>query len=249
MNARELRKTYLAFFKSKGHDEHPSGSLVPYDVTGRPDESLLFTGAGMVQFKPYFLGVAEPPSKRLMNVQKCMRTGDIDEVGNLNHLTFFEMLGNFSFGDYYKADAIAYSWEFMTSSEWLGLDPKRLCFTVFETDDESYDLWASHLETVGIDPAKRIFRLGEDKNYWPAGAFSSGPPGPCGPNTEMFYWVPSKGPPSGKYRVKDFLKDDEAGNWLEIWNDVFIASDWQGALRDPARPDKGYEKAAMPRIL
>ncbi|RIJ97614.1 MAG: alanine--tRNA ligase, partial [Armatimonadetes bacterium] len=137
MTARELRQKYLEFFQSKGHLLHPSGSLVPYDVTGRLDESLLFNGAGMVQFKPYFRGIAEPPSKRLTNCQKCVRTGDIEEIGDLTHLSFFEMLGNFSFGDYFKKEAIAFSWEFLTSSEWLGLDPKRLSFTVFEEDDES----------------------------------------------------------------------------------------------------------------
>ena len=248
MNVRELRQKYLAFFKSKGHTEHPSGSLVPYDVTGRLDESLLFNGAGMVQFKPYFRGVAQPPSKRLITAQKCLRTGDIESVGNPSHLTFFEMLGNFSFGDYFKKDAIAYSWEFLTSTEWLALDPRRLAFTVFSEDDEAYDLWAAHLESVGIDPETRIFRLGEATNYWPAGAFSSGPPGPCGPNTEMFYWRSEAPPPEGKYKVKDYLRDDALGLWLEIWNDVFIQYEWQGALRDPARPDKGYEKSAMPPL-
>ncbi|MEQ1935094.1 MAG: alanine--tRNA ligase-related protein, partial [Fimbriimonadaceae bacterium] len=115
MTARELRQKYLQFFESKGHSIYPSGSLVPYDVTGRLDESLLFNGAGMVQFKPYFRGVAQPPNKRLTTSQKCVRTGDIDTVGNLSHLTFFEMLGNFSFGDYFKLTAIDYSWEFLTS--------------------------------------------------------------------------------------------------------------------------------------
>ncbi|HLP00330.1 MAG TPA: alanine--tRNA ligase-related protein, partial [Fimbriimonas sp.] len=122
MTVRELREKYLRFFESKGHTVHASGSLIPYDVTGRLDESLLFNGAGMVQFKPYFRGVATPPSKRLTTAQKCVRTGDIDEVGDDSHLTFFEMLGNFSFGDYFKHEAIAFSWEFLTSAEWLGLD-------------------------------------------------------------------------------------------------------------------------------
>ncbi len=248
MNVRELRQKYIAFFKSKGHSEHPSGSLVPYDVTGRLDESLLFNGAGMVQFKPYFRGVATPPSKRLITAQKCLRTGDIESVGNLSHLTFFEMLGNFSFGDYFKKDAIDYSWEFLTSSEWLALDPHRLSFTVFAEDDEAWNQWAGHIEKAGIDPHTRIFRLGEATNYWPAGAFSGGPPGPCGPNSEMFYWAASTPPPSGKYKVKDYIRDDALGHWLEIWNDVFIQYEWQGALRDPSRPDKGYEKTGMPPL-
>ncbi len=248
MNVRELRQKYLAFFKTKGHQEHPSGSLVPYDVTGRLDESLLFNGAGMVQFKPYFRGVAQPPNKRLITAQKCLRTGDIESVGNLSHLTFFEMLGNFSFGDYFKKEAIAYSWEFLTSTEWLALDPHRLAFTVFSEDDEAYACWAAHLKSVGIDPANRVFRLGEATNYWPAGAFSSGPPGPCGPNSEMFYWTGKTDPPTGKYTVKDYLRDEAQGRWLEIWNDVFIQYEWQGELRDKARPDKGYEKKGMPPL-
>lgn len=248
MNVRELRQKYLAFFKTKGHQEHPSGSLVPYDVTGRLDESLLFNGAGMVQFKPYFRGVAQPPNKRLITAQKCLRTGDIESVGNLSHLTFFEMLGNFSFGDYFKKDAIAYSWEFLTSTEWLALDPHRLSFTVFAEDEEAFACWAGHLEKAGIDPHNRIFKLGEATNYWPAGAFSSGPPGPCGPNSEMFYWTGKTDPPSGKYTVKDYLRDEAQGRWLEIWNDVFIQYEWQGELRDKSRPDKGYEKKGMPPL-
>src|SRR3954469_4080047 len=110
MTVRELREKFLRFYESKGHSIYPSGSLVPYDVTGRLDESLLFNGAGMIQFKPYFRGVAKPSNPRLATAQKCVRTGDIDEVGDLSHLTFFEMMGNFSFGDYFKAQAIAFSW-------------------------------------------------------------------------------------------------------------------------------------------
>lgn len=249
MTARELRKKYLEFFESKGHMIHPSGSLVPYDVTGRLDESLLFNGAGMVQFKPYFRGVAAPPNVRLTTAQKCVRTGDIDEVGNLTHLTFFEMLGNFSFGDYFKKEAIAFSWEFLTSPEWLALDKERLSFTVFEEDDEAFGYWCDQLTASGVDPSIRVFRLGEETNYWPAGAFSKGPPGPCGPNSEMFYWtrkdVP---PPSGPYTVEDWLRDDAAKNWLEIWNDVFIQYEWQGELKDPERPSDGYRKTGMPNL-
>jgi alanyl-tRNA synthetase len=249
MTARDLRHKYLEFFQSKGHGVYPSGSLIPYDVTGRLDESLLFNGAGMVQFKPFFRGVVEPPSPRLTTAQKCVRTGDIESVGDLTHLTFFEMLGNFSFGDYFKPEAIAYSWEFLTAPEWLGLDPRRLAFTVFEEDDEAYGEWARHLERTGIDPATRVFRLGEETNYWPAGAFSGGPPGPCGPNTEMFYWVSGdEPPPGGPYSQEDYLRDEGAGKWLEIWNDVFIQYEWQGQLRDPSRPALGYEKTGMPSL-
>ncbi len=246
MNARELRQKYLAFFESKGHQRHPSGSLVPYDVTGRLDESLLFNGAGMVQFKPYFRGIAQPPSVRLTNVQKCVRTGDIEEVGDLTHLTFFEMMGNFSFGDYFKKQAIAYSWEFMTSPDWLGLDPKRLSFTVFEEDDEAFGAWAEILAAEGIEPNTRIFRLGEETNYWPAGAFSKGPPGPCGPNSEMFYWTSNaEPPPQGTYTREDWQRDEAGGKWQEIWNDVFIQYEWKGRLKNLDRPADGFEKEAL----
>ncbi|MBS1702226.1 MAG: alanine--tRNA ligase [Armatimonadetes bacterium] len=251
MTVRELREKYLRFFESKGHTIHDSGSLIPVDVTGRLDETLLFNGAGMVQFKPYFRGIATPPNKRLVTAQKCVRTGDIDGVGDDSHLTFFEMLGNFSFGDYFKKDAIAYSWEFLTSKEWLGLDPKRLSFTVFEEDDVAFECWSSHLKQAGIDPSTRIFKLDEETNYWPAGSFTKGPPGPCGPNSEMFYWTnPSTvpGTQAGDYSREQWIADDEAKNWLEIWNDVFIQFEWQGVHRNPDRPSDGYEKTGMPDL-
>jgi alanyl-tRNA synthetase len=246
MTARELRDKYIRFFESKGHSRFPSGSLVPYDVAGKLDESLLFNGAGMVQFKPFFRGTATPPSRRLTNAQKCVRTGDIEEVGDASHLTFFEMLGNFSFGDYFKAEAIAYSWEFLTAPEWLGLDPARLGFTIYEEDEESFELWSQHIRAAGLDPTTRIFRLGEETNYWPASSLTKGPPGPCGPNSEMFYWTPSdEPPPTGAYSRAEFERDEEAGKWLEIWNDVFIQFEWRGHLHNPERPSDGYEKEAM----
>ena len=251
MTVRELREKYLRFFESKGHTIHDSGSLIPIDVTGRLDESLLFNGAGMIQFKPYFLGTATPPNKNLVTAQKCVRTGDIDEVGDDSHLTFFEMLGNFSFGDYFKKEAIAYSWEFLTGSEWLGLDPKRLSFTVFEDDDVAYDCWSHWISAAGIDPATRVMRLGEDTNYWPPFSVSKGSPGPCGPNSEMFYWTnPSTVPgiSAGDYSRDQWIADDEARNWLEIWNDVFIQFDWQGHLRNAERPSDGWQKTGMPGL-
>ena len=248
MTVRELRSKYIRFFESKGHLHFPSGSLVPYDVTGRLDESLLFNGAGMIQFKPYFRGIAQPDNKRLTTCQKCVRTGDIDIVGDDTHLTFFEMLGNFSFGDYFKAEAIAFSWEFLTSPEWLGLDPKKLTFTIFEDDDDAFAEWSKWFATVGLNPRHRVFRLDEETNYWPAGAFSKGPPGPCGPNSEMFYWVGEGPAPSGEYTREQWIADDAAGNWVEIWNDVFIQYDWQGHLRNPSRPSDGYEKDGMPEL-
>ncbi|MCW5937282.1 MAG: alanine--tRNA ligase [Fimbriimonadaceae bacterium] len=247
MTVRELRRKYLEFFEAKDHQRFPSGSLVPFDVTGRLDESLLFNGAGMVQFKPYFRGIAQPPHPRLVTVQKCLRTGDIDEVGDDSHLTFFEMLGNFSFGDYDKVDAIALSWEFLTRPEWLNLETRRLAFTVFEEDDESFEAWSSHVRSVGIEPGTRVFRLDEETNFWPAGAFSKGPPGPCGPNSEMFYWVPNdEAPPStdAGYTCEDYLRDLDAEKWLEIWNDVFIRFEWQG---EPM-PEGGFRKTGMPSL-
>jgi len=208
---------------------------------------LLFNGAGMIQFKPYFRGAAKPSHKRLTTAQKCVRTGDIDIVGDLTHLTFFEMLGNFSFGDYFKKEAIALSWEFITDPQWLGLDPRRVSFTIFEEDDEAYEYWAEWLEKEGIDPATRIFRLDEETNYWPAGSFTKGPPGPCGPNSEMFYWTRGE-PPSAPYTRDDWIRDEAASRWLEFWNDVFIQFEWQGELRSPSRPQEGYVKTGMPPL-
>lgn len=205
-NARALRQAFLDFFQSKGHLLLPSDSLVP------KDPSLLFTSAGMVQFKPYFLGVASPPASRVTTVQKCLRTTDIDSVGDLSHLTFFEMLGNFSFGDYSKREAILWAWEFLT--EHLKVDTDRLQFTVFQDDDEAFSIW--HKE-VGIE-TNRIWRLGEKTNFWPANAISEGPNGPCGPCSEIFYDTrletgctnPECGPAC------------DCGRWLEIWNLVFM---------------------------
>lgn len=248
MTVAELRDKYLRFFVSKGHQVFPSGSLVPYDVTGKLDESLLFNGAGMIQFKPYFLGTARPDYPKLTTAQKCVRTGDIEEVGDDTHLTFFEMMGNFSFGDYFAAQAIAYSWEFITEPEWLGLDSKRLAFTIFEKDDDAYDEWARWLIPAGIDPSSRVFRLDEDSNYWPAGAYTKGPPGPCGPNSEMFYWVSPEPPPAAPYTREEFLRDEEAGKWLEFWNDVFIQYDWRGHLKNPSRPSDGYVKDEIAQL-
>lgn len=248
MNVEQLRQKYLDFFLQNDHEIGTPASLVPIDVTGQLDESLLFTGAGMVQFKPYFRGTAKPRKPRVVDYQRCLRTGDIDEVGDTSHLTFFEMLGNFSFGDYFKDQAIAYSWEFMTASDWLNLDPNKLSFTVFQEDQESFDLWANHLSKAGFDPNSKIFKLGEETNYWPAGSFSKGPPGPCGPNTEMFFWVGEEAPPTGPYTADDYLRDEAAGKWLEIWNDVFISYDWQGELVQPGKPHLGYKKTGMPDL-
>ncbi len=205
-NARALRHAFLGFFRGKGHLLLPSDSLVP------KDPSLLFTSAGMVQFKPYFLGIAQPPAPRVTTVQKCLRTTDIESVGDLSHLTFFEMLGNFSFGDYFKREAILWAWEFLIDH--LKIDPDRLQFTVFQDDDEAFNIW--HRE-VGIEQ-KRIWRLGEKTNFWPANAITEGPNGPCGPCSEIFYDT----------RIDTGCTNPDCGpacdcaRWLEIWNLVFM---------------------------
>ncbi len=201
----ELRRLYLEFFEAKGAKRLPSDSLVPNDPT------LLFTSAGMVQFKPYFLGLQTPPAPRATTAQKCLRTTDIEDVGDTSHCTFFEMMGNFSFGDYFKADAVAYAWEFLFDV--LKLDIKNIRVSVFEDDDEAYDLWRK----AGMPEAK-IFRFGEDDNYWPAGAVSKGPNGPCGPCSEIFYDTQAHLPPT-----PDGVWDDK--RWLEIWNLVFMQFD------------------------
>ncbi len=215
-NARALRQAFLNFFQSKGHLLLPSDSLVP------KDPSLLFTSAGMVQFKPYFLGVAQPPAPRVTTVQKCLRTTDIESVGDLSHLTFFEMLGNFSFGDYFKREAIRYAWTFLTQE--LGLPSERLWVTVYEDDDEAAGIW---LEEIGVEAA-RFGRLGAKSNFW-----SMGDTGPCGPCSEIFYdhgpSVPG-GPPGSP--------DEEGDRYVEIWNLVFMQynRDGEGRLTPLPKP-------------
>ncbi len=201
----ELIKKYIDFFKSKSHREIPSASLIPEN-----DPTVLFTTAGMHPLVPYLLGQKHPLGKRLVNVQKCLRTGDIDEVGDEVHHTFFEMLGNWSLGDYFKKEAISFSFEFLTKA--LGFEKKKLAVSVFggdraneiPKDEEAAKIW----QELGI-PKERIAFLGREDNWWgPAGET-----GPCGPDTEMFYYA-------GKKVPKKFNPDDE--NWIEIWNDVFM---------------------------
>ena len=208
LTSAELRQLYLDFFASKGHAIIPSASLIPEN-----DPTVLFTTAGMHPLVPYLLGAKHPEGTRLADVQKCVRTGDIDEVGDASHCTFFEMLGNWSLGDYFKKEAIAYSFEFLTSPEWLGLDKDRLYFTCFAGDEdapkdtESAGYWMSH----GVDES-HIYFLGKKHNWWgPAGIT-----GPCGPDTEMFIdtGVPACGP--------DCSPACSCGKYLEIWNDVFM---------------------------
>ena len=207
MTAEELRNKYLEFFKTKNHAIIPSASLIPEN-----DPTVLFTTAGMHPLIPYIMGEEHPEGKRLADAQKCIRTTDIEEVGDFTHHTFFEMLGNWSLGDYFKQEAIEWSWEFLTSSEWLGLDPDRIAVSVFAGDDdapfdeEAFNKWRE----LGV-PESRIAKLSKEENWW-------GPPGetgPCGPDTEMFYWV---GDPN---EVPDSFNDDN-DLWVEIWNDVFI---------------------------
>jgi len=204
METAEIRRRWLAFFEGKGHQVVPSASLI-FD-----DPNLLFVGAGMVPFAKYFAGQESAPWKRATSVQKCVRTGDIDEVGKTSrHLTFFQMNGNFSFGDYFKADAIAFAWELMTTSQeqgGYGLDQDRLWATVYLDDDEAADLWLKH---SGI-PAERIVRRGMADNFW-----SMGVPGPCGPCSEIFY---DRGPEYGQEGGPAVDED----RYMEIWNLVFM---------------------------
>ena len=202
-----LRQKYLDFFRTKDHAVISGKSLIPEN-----DPTVLFTTAGMHPLVPYLLGEAHPAGKRLVDYQKCVRTGDIDEVGDTSHLTCFEMLGNWSLGDYFKDVAIAYSWEFLTSPEWLALDPAKLSVTVFAGDENAPrdEVSAGHWKGVGV-PEDRIAYLPAKDNWWAAGAV-----GPCGPDTEIFYWVGQGLPPAGSNKGSD------PEHWMEIWNNVFM---------------------------
>lgn len=206
ITANELRRKYIEFFVGHGHAEIRSAPLVPEN-----DPTVLFTTAGMHPLVPFLLGERHPSGKRLVNYQKCLRTGDIDEVGDEVHLTFFEMLGNWSLGDYFKREAIQWSFEFLTGEKWLNLPLGMLAVSVFAGDEdapfdqEAHDLWRE----LGV-PEERIARLPKKDNWWgPAGQT-----GPCGPDTEMFYWTGPLPAPA------DF--DPKDRRWVEIWNDVFM---------------------------
>ena len=207
LSSNELRALFLKFFQKKGHSVIPSASVIPEN-----DPTVLFTTAGMHPLVPYLLGQKHPQGTRLTDVQKCIRTGDIDEVGDMSHLTFFEMLGNWTLGDYFKDQMIPWSWEFLTSPEWLGIDPDKLAFTVFEgdedcpRDEEAANLWRK----CGVRD-DHLFYLPKEHNWWgPAGVT-----GPCGPDTEMFI-ITKK--PCGP----DCSPACHCGAYLEIWNDVFM---------------------------
>ncbi|MBI2022406.1 alanine--tRNA ligase [Candidatus Daviesbacteria bacterium] len=219
MTSEELREKFLKFFEKNNHAIIPSASLVPSDeeqLEGK--EKVLFTSAGMQPLIPYLLGQPHPKGKRLVNVQKCLRTDDINEVGDLTHHTFFEMLGSWSLGDYFKKQAIELSFKFLT--EELNIPIEKLAVSVFAgdsdapRDEESVEIWRS----LGI-PAERIFYFGKENNWWPTSRIDpqtgeiKNALGPCGPDTEMFYWI-GEGEPEGT--------PNENPNWVEIWNDVFM---------------------------
>lgn len=211
MTSRELRQKYLDFFKSYGHAVISSASLIPEN-----DPTVLFTTAGMHPLVPYLLGQKHPAGNRLTDAQKCIRTGDIEEVGDATHHTFFEMMGNWSLGDYFKKEALDFSWEFLTSAKWLGLDKNRLAVSVFQGDEdapfdeEAYSLWSEIFKANGL-PLERIAKLPKKNNWWgPAGTT-----GPCGPDSEIFYWTGDAAHVPGSFH-------DDNDSWVEIWNNVFM---------------------------
>ena len=212
----ELREMFLKFFETKGHLRLPSFSLIPQN-----DASLLLINSGMAPMKPWFTGEQEPPRHRVTTCQKCIRTGDIENIGHTaRHGTYFEMLGNFSFGDYFKRDAIHWAWEFLTSPEWVGLEADRLYPSVFagnETtpaDDEAFRIWN---EEIGI-PAERIFKFGKEDNFWEHGS------GPCGPCSEIYY---DRGPEWGCGKPGCTVGCD-CDRYIEVWNIVFSQFDNDG---------------------
>jgi alanyl-tRNA synthetase len=202
MKASEIRAKWLAFFESKGHKIEPSASLVPHN-----DPSLLWINAGMAPLKPYFDGRVVPENPRITNSQKCIRTNDIENVGKTRrHHTFFEMLGNFSIGDYFKEEAITWAWEFLTEPKWIGFDPNRLSVTVYPEDEEAFAFWNTK---IGL-PAERIYKL--EENFWDIGE------GPCGPCTEIFY---DRGDKYGDLSDPECWPGGENERFLEVWNVVF----------------------------
>ena len=199
----ELREMFLSFFESKGHLRLPSFSLIPQN-----DPSLLLINSGMAPMKPYFTGEQTPPRRRVCTCQKCVRTGDIENIGKTaRHGTYFEMLGNFSFGDYFKHEAIAWSWEFLTSPDWVGIDPDRLYPSVYVDDDEAFNIWR---DEIGIPP-ERIYRFGKEDNFWEHGT------GACGPCSEIYY---DRGEKYGCGKPTCTVGCD-CDRYIEVWNNVF----------------------------
>ncbi len=204
----ELREMFLSFFESKGHLRLPSFSLIPQN-----DPSLLLINSGMAPMKPYFKGEVEPPRRRVCTCQKCIRTGDIENIGKTaRHGTYFEMLGNFSFGDYFKREAIAWSWEFLTQV--VGLEEDRLYPSIYENDEEAFEIWNRE---IGI-PADRIFRFGKEDNFWEHGS------GPCGPCSEIYY---DRGEKFGCGKP-DCTVGCDCDRYMEVWNNVFSQFDHDG---------------------
>ena len=219
----ELRELFLQFFETKGHLRLPSFSLVPQN-----DKSILLINAGMTPMKPWFKGEEEPPRRRVCTCQKCIRTGDIENVGKTaRHGTYFEMLGNFSFGDYFKHEAIAWSWEFLTSPEWVGLEADRLYPSVYLEDDEAWNIWH---DEIGI-PAEKIFRFGKEDNFWEHGS------GPCGPCSEIYY---DRGPEYGCGKPGCTV-GCECDRYIEIWNNVFSQFDNDGHGHYPELKQKNID--------
>ncbi len=217
MQSEEIRNNFLKFFEARGHAIIPSSSLVPEN-----DPSVLFITAGMQPLVPYLLGEKHPAGTKLADAQKCVRTTDIEEVGDNTHLTFFEMLGNWSLGDYFKEEAINWSYEFLTDEkDGLGLNSDRLYVTVFEgnedapKDEESFRVWKEIFEKAGLDPEKRIFFMSAESNWW-----SPGDNGPCGPDSEMFYDV--TGELTEGMTKEEFAKADDEQRVVEVWNNVFM---------------------------
>ena len=205
-----LREMFLSFFESKNHLRLPSFSLIPQN-----DQSLLLINSGMAPMKPYFKGEVEPPRRRVCTCQKCIRTGDIENIGKTaRHGTYFEMLGNFSFVDYFKEESLKWSWEFLTSPEWVGLEPERMYPTVYEHDDEAWDIWT---KVIGV-PEERMTRLGKKDNFWEHGA------GPCGPCSEIHY---DRGEEYGCGKP-DCRPGCDCDRFMEVWNNVFSQFDNDG---------------------
>jgi len=240
MKAAEIRRKFIDYFKARRHNEVPSSSLVPAD-----DPTLLFTNAGMVQFKRVFQGLERRDYARAVTCQKCVRAGgkhnDLEQVGHTaRHHTFFEMLGNFSFGDYFKKEAIEYAWEWMTGAQWLGISPERLFVTVHHSDDEARQLWR---KVTGIAD-DRIFGLGDKDNFW-----QMGDTGPCGPCSEILVDIREKGEGRGTPGLDDFVRLSEEGRFLETWNLVFMQFDQQAdGTRNPLPKPSVDTGAGLERI-